>query len=217
MTDYNKNFNSDAVRVAVTGSVYFSDKDYADVKEKAEDCTIDLGADPDFTHLGILTEDALEHEFKDDTEDVGSWQASTVRTIIKSRTASVKLASLETTRQALDLFYGTTTDNVTTKDKNTIFSVQASVARPRFVAVFEFQDGVTKSGDPIVYRIVLPVGQVSEVESPKFTSGDAISWGVTINALSSSEGLMKVVTTDPNAQDNPTPKAPTVESAKWAK
>ncbi|MFF7588628.1 hypothetical protein ACFZCK_14190 [Kitasatospora purpeofusca] len=195
MADYA--FNPGAVRVAITGNVFYTELPFASVKDAVEDVTFDLTADPRFKSLGVLSEDALESDFSDETESTSSWQSGNVRTLVKSREATVKLAALQTSREAVSLFYGLRPQDI----QGGVFNVQAAVARPSMVVVFEFKDGNLKgSSTERVFRIVMPLAQVSEVESPKFTSGEAITWGMTFSALGGASGasgaLLKLVTND---------------------
>ncbi|GGM39558.1 hypothetical protein GCM10012275_08050 [Longimycelium tulufanense] len=189
-------FNNAAVRVATTGAIYFADDEtgtrYDTLKDKVKKVDVAL-ADTDFQHLGFLSEDAVEHEFDDDIEDIPSWQGGIVRSIVKSRSATFKIASLETSREALSLFYGA---DVTTDTGVHSLDVGANVARKKMICVFEFRDGHLPSGTERVYRIVLPSSQVTELESPKFTAGDAVTWGMTIKALGSRHPLLSIYTND---------------------
>ncbi len=196
-------FDNGMVRVATTGTImYLDDNDgakYGGVQKYLEDPSKNLVAADSggLSHLGFLSDDAVEHEFSDDTQDITSWQGGVVRTVIKSRTASFKLASLETSRQALELFYGST---IVKAPVGTGFklSVGSNVARRKLITCFEFKDGFLPDGvTERIYRIILPSSQVTELESPKFTASDAVTWGMTIKALGSGFDLVTLISNDP--------------------
>jgi hypothetical protein len=193
-------FKSENVRVAVTGRVYYAQgAKYSEVKAQVEDISSNLDTIDKFTALGNMSEDALEADFSDETENIVSWQSGNVRTIVKSREATMKCASLETSREAIQLFYGMSAENITSgANDGTVYKVDAAVARPTMVAVFEFRDGKLADGTTDrVFRFVMPQSQVSEVEAPKFTSGEAVTWGVTFSALGDpSDGLLRLISND---------------------
>jgi hypothetical protein len=195
-------FDNAAVRVASTGQVFYLEDDlgtiYPTVKAQLETptTTIDSITGTPFNQLGLLSEDAVEHEFADETEDILSWQKGIVRTLITSRTASFTLAALETNRAALELFYGAIM-SIPAAGIGRI-GVQSNVARKKMITVLEFQDGTLADGTtPKIYRLIMPSSQVTELESPAFTSASAVTWGVTIAALGSSHDLLTLITNDP--------------------
>ncbi|MFC0547045.1 phage tail tube protein [Kutzneria chonburiensis] len=195
-------FDGTAVRVATTGSLMYVDDPsgtkYPTLQKSIEDPTKNLidPANGGFAHLGFLTDDAVEHEFKDSTEDISSWQGGVVRTVIKARDASFKLSSLETNRPTLELFYGAPVVKVASSAVYKL-SVGARVARRRMITVFEFRDGVLSDGTTErVYRIILPASQVTDLESPKFKSSDAVEWGITIKALGTANDLVTLISND---------------------
>lgn len=219
-------FQNQAVRVASTGQVYYIEDDTGskfpqlqaqleDPNQPVQDITTHR-----FLQLGLLSEDALEHEFADEVEDIISWQKGVVRSIVKTRDATFKLAALETSRASLELFYGSIMS--TSPAGVSTLRVEGAVARRKMICVVEFQDGtLPDSTTPRIYRMILPSSQVSELESPKFSSGEAVSWGVTIKALGGFYDLITLVSNDPllNSDDGGqpgSPVAPAVTAGQWA-
>jgi len=195
-------FNNSAVRVATSGAFYYCEDDlgviYPTVKAQLEDPAIDIDTITAATFLqcGLLSEDAIEHEMADETEDITSWQRGVVRTLITSRAASFTLSSLETNRPSLELFYGAIM-SLPSAGVGRI-GVQSSVARKKMIAIVEFIDGTLADGiTPKRFRIIMPSAQVTELESPSFTSATAVAWGFTIQALGGSGDLLTLITNDP--------------------
>ena len=175
-------FDTDLVRVAVTGTIYTADPNTAIPAAGAT-----TGAT--WKALGTFSDDGVEHGFSEDTQEVKSWQRGTVRVIVKGRTLTLKLSALESSPAVLGAFYGSV-PVVDTAKKSVTLDIQPSVARPKFAYLFEFKDGAS------VWRLYIPTGQVSEVDSPKFTGGDAVMWGMTIQALGAGDSLAQWQITD---------------------
>jgi hypothetical protein len=177
-------FNTDLVRVAVTGTIY-----KAPVGTAAPAPGEAVGKS--FVPLGTFTDDGVEHEFSEDTEEVKSWQRGTVRVIVTGRTLTLKLSALESSPAVLGDFYGAS-PVVDASTKTVTLDVKPSVSRPKSAYLFEWQDG-----DDRIWRMFIPTGQVSEVESPKFSSAEAVTWGMTIQALGGGSALAQWQITDP--------------------
>jgi hypothetical protein len=176
-------FDTDLVRVAVTGTIYKADPN-TDIPTPGKE------AGKEWTPLGTFTDDGVEHGFSEDTQEVKSWQRGTVRVIVTGRTLTLKLSALESSPSVLEAFYGAA-PVIDSANKAVTFDVKPNVARPKNAFLFEFRDG-----DDKVWRMHIPSGQVSEVESPKFSGGDAVMWGMTIQALGSGEALAQWQITD---------------------
>ncbi|WP_433224469.1 hypothetical protein [Microtetraspora malaysiensis] len=177
-------FDTDLVRVAVTGTIY----------KGAPGTDIPAAGAPTgsaWTPLGTFTEDGVEHGFSEDTQEIPSWQRGIVRVVIKGRKLTLKLSALESSPAVLGDFYGSVpvVDETT---KTVTVPIAANAVRPKQAYLFEFVD------DDAVWRLYLPTAQVSEVESPKFTSGDAVTWGMTIQAIGSSDNLGEWQIDDPD-------------------
>ncbi|MGW3072735.1 phage tail tube protein [Kitasatospora sp. NPDC001132] len=178
-------FDTDLVRVAVTGTIY---------QAKAGTAIPAAGkpVGPEFTPLGTFSDDGVEHGFEEDTQEVTSWQRGTVRVIVKGRTLTLKLSALESSPAVLEAFYGAkpVIDSVS---KSVTVDIKPNVARPKNAFLFEFKDGDDKT-----WRLHIPSGQVSQVESPKFSGGDAVMWGMTLRALGAGDNLAQWQITDPD-------------------
>lgn len=125
----------------------------------------------------------MSHEFKEDTDQITSWQNGVVRTLVKGRKLTLKVSALESSRAVLETFYGSTLA-AGTDAKSGVLDIKATVSRPRESYLFEWQDAVSQ-----VWRLYIPVGQVSDVDSPSFKNSEAVTWGFTLSALGSAGSL----------------------------
>ncbi|MGY1440160.1 phage tail tube protein [Streptomyces reniochalinae] len=190
-------FNTDLVRVAVTGTIYKAETG-------AEMPAPGAAVGAEFVPLGTFDDDGVEHEFSEDTEEVKSWQRGTVRVIVTARSLTLKMNSLESSPAVLEDFYGAIPE-IDAETGSVTIDIKPSVSRPKSAYLFEWKDG-----DDKVWRMLIPTGQVSEVESPKFSSAEAVAWGMTIQALGGGELLAQWQITDPDfAADMPTDDAGT--------
>ncbi|MEU7177030.1 MULTISPECIES: hypothetical protein [Streptomyces] len=191
-----RGFNTDLVRVAVTGTIYQAPPGTA---IPATGVAIDLKK---WAPLGTFNDDGVEHGFEEDTEEVKSWQRGTVRVIVTGRTLTLKLSALESSPAVLEAFYGAVSV-VDAESRSVLIAIKPNVARPKSAYLFEWTDG-----DDRIWRLHIPSGQVSEVESPKFSSGEAVMWGMTLQALGGAENLAEWQITDPEFFQEAVPEIP---------
>ncbi|MGV9263155.1 phage tail tube protein [Kitasatospora sp. NPDC003701] len=164
----------DTLRVATTGTLYI-----APPMTPMPNLTGAQFADPaGWTTLGLFSEDGVEHSFSEDTEDIKSWQAGVVRTLVTGRDLTLKFSALESRPAVLESFYGLAPGSIKSADgKSVRFEIKAAEKRKPFAALFVLHDGES------MWALHMDKAQVSEVESPKFTNSEAISWGMTAKAL----------------------------------
>lgn len=177
-------YNPETARVAVTGTIYKAPLGTVMPLANASPAVA-------WKSLGTFTDDGVEHSFSEDTQDITSWQNGIVRTVVKGRDLTLKLKALESTPLILETFYGSTVvaaaDNLSANLK-----VKTTVSRPREAWLFEWVDG------PNTWRLMIPVGQVTDLESPSFKNDEAVTWGLTIKALGANGDLAEwqIVDTD---------------------
>ena len=166
------------VRVAVTGAVSKGDL-------SATAPTGTGGTLTGFTDLGGVSEDGVTITMPGggDAEPIKVWQnGATVRTI---RTPNEDLPSfqftlLETTREVIELYFGTT---VTPGSTDGELTYDATVARPKSSYVIDVID------DTELIRTYVPVGAVVEVGDQVYANGEAIGYEVTIEAEAGTAGF----------------------------
>jgi hypothetical protein len=203
------NFDPDLVKVATTGVIFTAPKLAGATAPTAKIDPITgaiklEGESKDAWHtLGLFSEDGVEHDFSEETEDIKSWQSGTVRTVITGRDLTLKFGALESSPAVLEAFYGLAPGSVTpgTGGKAS-FSISSNAKRAPFASFFVIRDG------DMLWTMHLPNSQVSEVESPKFSSAEAITWGMTVKALGDENGnLATWDITDPQLDPGTDPEA----------
>ncbi|MGI5245418.1 hypothetical protein [Dactylosporangium sp. CA-139066] len=188
-------FDPDAIRVANNGIIVVAATGTTIPALTHSQHALTAWADP-FVSLGTFNEDGVEHEFSEDTEDIKTWQLGLVRTIVKGRSATLKIGAVESSKATLERFYGA--EFVVTGASGSEIAkltVTNTAPRPAELYVFEWLDSATGA----VWRCVFERGQVGKVESPKFNAKGALEWGMTLSALggSANSTLMYWETNDP--------------------
>lgn len=157
------------------GGLHFGDKGTAKIPT---DATTPLG--DTFTDAGYLSDDGVKNKRERKTEDVVAFGGDTVLSVTTSLTETFELGLLETTKDVLAIVYGD--DNVIADGDNITVKHNAKDT-PRKVYVFE----LAMTGNR-VKRIVIPDGQVSDVDEVKYEDGEAITYSPTITAFPDSQG-----------------------------
>lgn len=133
-----------------------------------------------YTSAGYLSDDGIKNKRDRKTEDVVAFGGDTVLSVTTSMTETFELGLLETTKDTLAIVYGD--DNVIADGDNITVKHNAKDT-PRKVYVFEL--AMTGSR---VKRIVIPDGQVSDVDDVEYKDGEAITYSPTITAFPDSDG-----------------------------
>nr|DAM40394.1 MAG TPA: tail protein [Caudoviricetes sp.] len=157
------------------GGLYFGNKDTAEIPT---DATSALG--DTLTSAGYLSDDGIKNKRDRKTEDVTAFGGDTVLSVTTSLTETFELGLLETTKDTLAIVYGD--DNVTETDEAITVKHNAKDT-PRKVYVFE----LAMTGNR-VKRIVIPDGQVSDVDDVEYKDGEAITYSPTITAFPDDQG-----------------------------
>lgn len=142
------------------------------------DATTALGEN--FTNGGYLSDDGVTNSRDRDTTTVTAFGGDTVLNATASVTETFTFGMLETTKDTMSFIYGP--DNVTGTDDTFTVKHNAKDA-PRLCDIFEF----AMTGDR-VKRIVIPQGQVTDLDDVEYTDGDAVKYSPTITAYPDSAG-----------------------------
>lgn len=142
------------------------------------DATTALGET--FVNGGYLSDDGVTNSRDRDTTEIKAFGGDTVLNATASITETFAFGMLETTKDTMSFIYGP--DNVTGDDD--AFTVRHNAQdAPRLVDVFEF----AMTGDR-VKRIVIPQGQVTDLDDVEYTDGDAVKYSPTITAYPDASG-----------------------------
>lgn len=177
--------NDDAVRVAVTGSVYFAPVGTA----LPTDVTTNLNAA--FVEVGHISEDALTESYEVTKEKLRSWQRKTgIRTLTTEVNWTFQFMMMETSPLNLELYYeGAETTVGSGVATTAIPAVGTTLAK---AAVIELVDG------DVITRFALPKVEVGEREEINHTNSNGTMYGVTVEVLGTSlDDLGYRITNDP--------------------
>lgn len=146
-----------------------------------------------FTDSGYVSEDGLTFSPDLSTADINEWNGALVRRIKESFDGSLSWSHLETNEASLKNTFGDA--NVTVTAANSTHGLQYAVAingdLPEAKSwVFKLKDGDNRM------LVVVPNGQVTDIEDVSFTSSDAIMWGVTLSCYPDSTGNSLYIYTD---------------------
>lgn len=136
--------------------------------------------DENFVDGGYLSDDGVTNSVDRDTTTVTAFGGDTVLNVTASKTETFQFGMLETSRDVMAFVYGA--DNVSGTDDAFVVKHNAK-DNPHLVDVFEF----AMTGDR-VKRIVIPDGQVSDLDDVSYADGDAIVYTPTITAYPDSAG-----------------------------
>lgn len=157
------------------GGLYFGDKGAAKIPTDAI-----TPLDDTLISAGYLSDDGIKNKRDRKTEDVVAFGGDTVLSVTTSMTETFELGLLETTKDTLSIVYGD--DNVTETDGGITVEHNAKDT-PHKVYVFE----LAMTGNR-VKRIVIPDGQVSDVDDIAYKDGEAITYSPTITAFPDDQG-----------------------------
>lgn len=160
--------DSSNVRVAVTGAISVGPTTSA----APADASAPLVG---LSDLGYVGEDGVTETRDRSTTKLKAWQnADTVREVVTDASISYKCILLETRKETVELFYGSTVDPAT----GAVIIVPSSTGgRQSFV--LDIIDG-----DDFI-RAYIPSGEVTEVGDQVYASGEAVGYEVTITAYPS--------------------------------
>jgi len=162
--------NSANVRVAVTGEVLMG-------LTTATAPTGTAGVTTGFTGLGFVSEDGVTETRDRSTDDIKAWQnGATVRTVVTDGSLSYQFTLLETRKDTVELYYGTT---VTAAASDGSFVIVPTNTGGRRSFIIDVVDGAE------LIRTYIPSGEVSEVGDRVYVNGDPIGYEVTIKAYPS--------------------------------
>ncbi|SRR6266540_1993961 len=173
--------NADQVRVAVTGAVMTAPRGTT----QPTDAT---SAWPTgWLDCGYVSDDGVEEEPDEDTEEVKAWQnAVVVRRVISSSEIKWKFTLIETKKTTLSLYHRGNTPAATPPYR---LDVKAPGPDPRMLGL-DIVDG-TKH-----YRVIVPLAEVSERGSIKYSSDEEIGYEVTISGYPDANQLVAIKYSD---------------------
>lgn len=163
--------NASNARAAVTGEVSMA-------LTSASAPTGTATALTGFTGLGYLNEDGFEVIPERSTDDKRGWQnAAIVRTVTTDSKLTFKFTMIETKKETVELYWGTTITQTVTEGN---FDIDPAATGGKRSFVFDIIDGAE------LQRYYVPLGELESRESIQNQNGELIGYGVTIVAYASS-------------------------------
>lgn len=134
-----------------------------------------------FTNGGYLSDDGVTNSRDRDTTTVTAFGGDVVLNATASVTETFQFGMLETTKDTMVFVYGA--NNVSGDDTTGLTVKHNAKDAPHLVDVFEF----AMTGDR-VKRIVIPNGQVTDLDDVQYTDGDPVVYMPTITAYPDENG-----------------------------
>lgn len=143
-----------------------------------------------FKDLGYISEDGVSLSQASSWEKIRDWGGDQVRTFQSDFTVSLSFEFLETNDDALAAMYGAANVTVTaagaSTGKYTAVKLNSTEA-PAASWLFNMADS-TLVNLPRTYRIVVPIGQITERGDLSYTKNGAITYPVTLEAYPDASG-----------------------------
>lgn len=151
------------VRTAISGAVYYAPTGTTVPTSATEALNVA------FVDLGFASSDGIESALDKSTSKIVAFQnAATVRETVTEATHTYTLTLIETKQEVLEAFFGTTMVD------GAIDIVPSATTKGVFVV--DIIDGTNAQRD-VVFN-----GEIIAVEAQTFANGEAVSYGITINA-----------------------------------
>jgi hypothetical protein len=159
--------DSSKVRVAVTGAVSVGATTAAAPTGTASALT-------GFTDLGLISDAGVAEARGRSTNSIKAWQnGAEVRKVVTDGELTYHFVMLETKKETVELYYGTTVTQTVTEGNFTIIPTNTG-GRQSFV--IDVVDGSE------LERVYIPQGEVTEVGDKVYANGEPIGYEVTITA-----------------------------------
>lgn len=159
--------NSSNVRVGVSGEVLMGATTAAAPSGTG-------GTTTGFTGLGLVSEDGVTETRDRSSDDLKAWQnAATVRTVITDSKLTYQFTLMETKKETVELYYGSTVTQAAS-DGSLVIVPASTGGRRSFI--IDVVDGAE------LLRTYIPQGEVIEVGDRKYAAGELIGYEVTVNA-----------------------------------
>ncbi|WP_281522482.1 phage tail protein [Mogibacterium timidum] len=132
--------------------------------------------DKAFKSLGYISDDGVKNENKLDTDDVKAWGGNTVTSLLKEKTDKFEATLIEALNvDVLKTVFGGSNVTGTLADKVTIKANSTEVEDGIYIIETVLKGGHLK-------RIVIPVGQISDVGEVEYKDDAVIGYEITITA-----------------------------------
>lgn len=142
---------------------------------------------------GYISEDGLELTPEFSTTDIFDWSGANVRRLLEQFTGELSWTHLETNERSLRVAFGDDYVESVAANAEHGNQLKASIGAhmpERKSWVFKIKDGDNK------ILIVVPIGQITSVDTVSFVSSDAVKWPVTLSTYADENGNNIYIYTD---------------------
>ena len=130
------------------------------------------GVTTGFTGLGYVSEDGVTETRDRSSDPIKAWQnGATVRTVVTDSGLTYTFTLLETKKETVETFYGTTVTQAVAEGNFVIVPANTG-GRKSFI--LDVVDGAE------LLRVYIPSGEVTEVGDVVYSNGEPIGYEVTI-------------------------------------
>ena len=150
-----------------------------------------------WTELGYTSTDGVKLAKKDKIDQVDGWQSvSALRYIYSDRELTLKFQLMQFNKTTLPFFMGggaTAAVSATGAEAGTFkYDLTTNPSADERLLGFEFTD--TQGGNSVVYRLIVPRGQVTETEEISMTRTGAMKLGITFTAFAQDDTTQPLAT-----------------------
>lgn len=132
------------------------------------------GTTTGFTGLGYVSEDGVTETRDRSSDDIKAWQnAATVRTVVTDANLTYTFTLIETKKDTVELYYGTTVTQAASEGNFVIVPANTGGRRSFIIDVV---DGAE------LIRTYIPEGEVTEIGDKVYAAGEPIGYEVTVTA-----------------------------------
>ncbi|WP_421572280.1 hypothetical protein M1L65_05875 [Slackia exigua] len=149
--------------------------------------------DAKFASSGYITSDGVKVSTDRKTSDIADWSGSTVRKLLQSFDGTISWSEMQMSVESLRHAFGASAVKETQANNQhgNQVSLELSASMPEARSwVFKMKDGKARM------LIVVPNGQVTDVDSLTFNSSDAIALPVTLSCYPDASGVSIYIYTD---------------------
>lgn len=140
-----------------------------------------------------ISEDGLTLTPSISTTDIKDWSGATVRKVLESFDGTLKWTMISTNENSLGVAFGA--EHITHNAASRTHGEQNMVALGAHLPEAQSWVFLMKDGDARIV-ILVPNGQVTEVDEVNFTAHDAVGWGVTLATYPDESGESIYILTD---------------------
>lgn len=164
-----------------------------DLPDLSDISVASVALDNAFTGNEYVSEDGLTLAPSKSTADIKDWSGATVRKVLESFDGTLAWTMISTNANAMKIAFGE--ENVTTEVATLTHGNQVRAALGADLPDVKSWVFLMKDGDARIV-IVVPKGQITELQDVTFAANSAVGWGVTLATYPDDSGKSIYIMTD---------------------